>query len=127
VADFLVSPARETGWRVDAEEFELRLRAAAQNVQIWRSDDPASLSALRFNVPFGDENELDGWLMRDGQVLELSGGLEESAVIAAWMRTLAPADEDLLFWDEGAHFIVRVTSGLSHHAILDAAEAALVG
>jgi hypothetical protein len=121
MADFLVSPSRPTEWRLDTEEFELRLRAASPHAQIWRTDDPASLAVLRFNVVFTEEQELDGWLMRDGQVVELNGGLEEGAVIAAWIRTIAPVDQELIFWDEGYHFAVPLVPGMDHREIVDAA------
>jgi hypothetical protein len=112
---------RATDWRIDIEEFEQRLRAASPHAQIWRSADPGSLAVLRFNVAFTDEHQLDGWLMQDGQVVELNGGLEESAVIAAWMRTIVPGDQELNFWDEGYHFDVPLVPGMNHHQIVDAA------
>ena len=97
------------------------MRAARLRAQIWRSESRDSLAVLRFNVAFTDEHQLDGWLMRDGQVVEMNGGLEESAVIAAWMRTIVPDDQELIFWDEGYHFEVPLVPGMNHHQIVDAA------
>jgi hypothetical protein len=71
-----------------------------------------------------DEHQLDGWLMRDGQVVEPNGGLEESAVIAAWMRTIVPDDQELIFWDEGYHFDVQLVPGIPADDIVAAVEAA---
>ena len=105
---------------MDPEEFELRVRAASPQAQLWRSDEPGSLAVLRFNVAFTAEHGLDGWLMRDEQVVELCGGLEESAVIAAWMRTIVPADQELIFWDQGYHFEVPLIPGMDHHEIVAA-------
>lgn len=106
---------------MDVDAFEQDVRAASPTAQIWRSDDPDSLAVLRFNVVFTAEHELDGWLMRDAQVLELSGGLEESAVIAAWLRTVVPLEQELIFWDEGYHFAVPLIPGMKHHEIVAAA------
>jgi len=121
MADFLVSPSRPTGWRMDADAFEQGVRAASPTAQTWRSNDPNSPAVLRFNVAFTDEHQLDGWLMRDGQVVEMNGGLEESAVIAAWLRTVVSPEQELIFWDEGYHFAVPLIPGMSHHEIVDAA------
>jgi hypothetical protein len=121
MADFLVSPSRATDWSIDVDAFEQGIRAASPTARIWRSDGEDSLAVLRFSVAFTAEAQLDGWLMRDGQVVELSGGLEESAVIAAWMRTIAPGEQELIFWDEGYHFAVPLVPGMNHRQIVEAA------
>jgi len=78
----------------------------------------ADASILCAVIPWSDADFSDGHLMRDGQTVELNGGLDEAAVFAMWLGLNVPAEQDLLLLDEGLHF--AVTEGMTNAHILDA-------
>jgi hypothetical protein len=123
VTDFLVSPSRNTSWRMNPDEFASRLRERWAQAEVTEEDEDL-LSALRFVIPFEDGRTLTGYLMRDGQVVELNGDVSASAETAVWVRQLVPDEQELIFWDEGYNVDVPLTEGIRPGDIVSAVEAA---
>lgn len=119
MSDFLVSPSRETPWRMEPGEFLERLRDRWPDAQVVVRDAD-SLAAVSFEVPIEGEYPPRGELMSDGQVVGLEGGLSESAEVAAWVRDIVPAEQELIFYDQGYHFHVPLTVGITREAIVAA-------
>jgi hypothetical protein len=122
VSDLLVSPSKETDWRFDPDEFERLLRERWPAVEVTRFDDPDFLTALDFRVLLDDGTKVDGNLGRDGQVVGLDGDIPESAEVAAWVRSVVPADQELIFWDQGYSFDVPLTEGIQPEQIVAAVQ-----
>jgi hypothetical protein len=121
VSDFLVSPSQETAWRIEPDEFVPRLRERWPDVTI-TTHEPGSLAAVTFELPVEGTYPPRGELMSDGQVVGLEGGLRESAEVAAWVREIVPAQQELIFYDQGYHFHVPLTDGITAEAIAAAAQ-----
>jgi hypothetical protein len=120
VSGFLVSPSVETDWRLDPDEFETRLRADWPEADVSPVETPESIAAVQFVVPL--EERLDGRFWRNGQVLELQGRPEESAELAAWFRRIVPAEQELLFYDQGYEVHLPLTEETTASDIVTAAE-----
>ena len=69
-------------------------------------EDPDFLAALDFRVTLDQGRQVDGNLSRDGQVVGLDGDIPEAAELAAWIRSVVPAGQELIFYDQGYHFDV---------------------
>ena len=76
------------------------LRRRWPDAVITPSEDPADFHALEWRVQSG-AREVEGALSRDGCALILEGHIEDVADIAIWFRSLVPAVQPLLFYDEG--------------------------
>jgi hypothetical protein len=113
VSDLLISPSKETDWRFDAGEFVRVLRDRWPEAEIIEFEDPEFLAALDFTVTLDDGSRVDGNLSRDGQVVGLDGDIPETAELAAWIRSVVPPEQELLFYDQGYHFDVALTPGIS--------------
>jgi hypothetical protein len=96
--DYLVSPPAETEWRMDPAHFEAALRADWSVVHIHRGGADG-MYAFDFAVVVGTES-VDGGFALDGQVLGLLHDVYLCAEVAAWFRTLVPAEQPLLFYDQ---------------------------
>jgi hypothetical protein len=63
-------------------------------------DDPSRFHGIEWRIQTG-KGEVEGALSRDGRVLILEGDIEDVAQVAIWFRSLVPAPQPLLFYDEG--------------------------
>jgi len=124
VSDLLVSPSRDTDWRFDPDEFVGLLRERWPDAQVTTFDDPDFVAALDFRVELGDGRHVDGNLSRDGQLIGLDGDVREAAEVAAWVRSVVPPDQELIFWDQGYNFDVPLTEGIEPAAIVEGVDAA---
>jgi hypothetical protein len=120
VSDLLVSPSRETDWRFDPDDFERLLRERWPDAEVKRFEDPGFLTALDFRVRLEDGRAVDGNLGRDGQIVGLDGDIPESAEVAAWVRSVVPSQQELIFWDQGYSFDVPLTEGIRPEQIVAA-------
>jgi hypothetical protein len=120
MSDFLVSPSKETSWRLEPREFAERVHERWPEARVSILDEPDAWAAMRFAIPFDDGVELDAHLANDGQVVGFDGDLRESAAVAAWVRELVPADQELLFYDEGFAVDVPLTAGITRDEIVAA-------
>jgi hypothetical protein len=123
VSDLLVSPSRETDWRLAPDEFVDLLRDRWPDAEITEFDDPDFLAALDFRVTLDDGTIVDGNLSRDGQVVGLDGDIPETAEVAAWVRSVVPAEQELIYYDQGYHFDVPLTPGVTAPEIVAGVEA----
>jgi hypothetical protein len=121
VSDFLVSPSQETDWRIEPDEFVARLRERWPDAQV-TTHEPGSLAAVTFELELAGSYPPRGELMSDGQVVGLEGGLRESAEVAGWVREIVPPEQELIFYDQGYHFHVPLTEGITAGEIAAAAE-----
>jgi hypothetical protein len=117
VSDLLISPSRETDWRLDPDEFIRLLRDRWRDAEITEFDDPEFLAALDFRVKL-DGRQVDGNLSRDGQVVGLDGDIPEAAEFAAWLRSVVPPDQELIFYDQGYHFDVPLRPDITPEEIV---------
>jgi hypothetical protein len=117
VSDLLISPSRETDWRLDPDEFTRLLRDRWRDAEITEFDDPEFLAALDFRVKL-DGRQVDGNLSRDGQVVGLDGDIPEAAEFAAWLRSVVPPDQELIFYDQGYHFDVPLRPDITPEEIV---------
>jgi hypothetical protein len=123
VSDFLVSPPAQTDWRFDADDFAARLAEHWPDAEIVDVSHLDIGAHLRFElVPLEGGYPLLGHLAGDGQVIGLEGGLEESAAVAEWARAVVPREQELIFWDQGYSFDVRLTEGITREQIVAAVE-----
>ncbi len=124
MSDLLVSPSSDTDWRFDPDEFVRLLGERWPDAQVTTFDDPDFLSALDFRVELGDGRHVEGNLSRDGQVIGLDGDVPEAAEVAAWVRSVVPQDQELIFWDQGYNFDVPLTEGIEPTEIVEGVDAA---
>jgi YD repeat-containing protein len=120
LSDYLICSARETDWRFDPDDFERLLRERWPDAEITRFDDPDFLTALDFRVRLEDGTVVDGNLGRDGQIVGLDGDIPESAAVAAWVRSVVPAEQELIFMDQGYSFDIPLTDGIEPEQIVAA-------
>ena len=120
MSDYLVSPPSETEWGIDPQEFIARLRARWPDAQVSTHDDD-SLAAVTAELPIAGDYPPRAILMKDRQVVGLEGGLRESAEVAVWMREIVPAEQDLIFLDQGYHFHVPLTEHTTPDELVAAA------
>lgn len=81
--------------------------------------DPDREGVVIFAIPRDDER-IDGYLEKDGQVLWIEKDLETSADMAAWFRSLVPEQQPLIFWDESYSHAVDVAPGAKADQIVRA-------
>jgi hypothetical protein len=115
--DYLVSPPAETDWRLDPADFEAALRARWPVVDF--HPNTGDMYAFDFGVEV-DGGRVDGGFARDGQVLGLGGDLFPCAQVAVWFRELVPAEQPLLFYDQGYNGHAELTPGMSAAALVEA-------
>jgi hypothetical protein len=118
VSDLLVSPSRETDWRFGSDAFMRMLLDRWPDAEITEFDDPEFLAALDFRVTLEDGRQLDGNLSRDGQAVGLDGDIPEAAELAAWVRSVVPPEQELIFYDQGYHFDVPLAPGITPQEII---------
>ena len=118
MSDLLVSPSAETDWRLAPDEFIRLLRDRWPDAEITEFEDPDFLAALDFRVPLDDGRQVDGNLSRDGQVVGLDGDIPEAAEVAAWLRSVVPAGQELIFYDQGYHFDVPLRPDITPQEII---------
>jgi hypothetical protein len=118
VSDLLVSPSAETDWRLAPDEFIRLLRDRWPDAEITEFEDPDFLAALDFRVPLDDGRQVDGNLSRDGQVVGLDGDIPEAAEVAAWLRSVVPTGQELIFYDQGYHFDVPLRPDITPQEII---------
>ena len=117
MSDLLISPSRETDGRLAPDEFIRLLRDRWPDSEITEFDDPEFLAALDFRVKL-DGRQVDGTLSRDGQVVGLDGDIPEAAEFAAWVRSVVPPDQELIFYDQGYHFDVPLRPDITPQEII---------
>lgn len=120
MSDYLVSPPSETEWGIDPQEFVTLLRERWPDARVSTNHDD-SLAVVTAEVPVAGDYPPRAILMRDRQVVGLEGGLRESAEVAVWMREIVPAEQDLIFFDQGYHFHVPLTGETTPDEIVAAA------
>ena len=113
-----MSPSQETDWRFEPDEFVRLLRDRWPNAEVTEFDDPEFLAALDFRVTLDDGTRVDGNLSRNGQAVGLDGDIPETAEFAAWIRSVVPPARELLFYDQGFHFDVPLTPGITPQDIV---------
>ena len=118
VSDLLVSPSSDTDWRLGPDEFTRMLRDRWPDAEITEFEDPEFLAALDFRVTLDDGKQVDGNLSRDGQVVGLDGDIPEAAELAAWVRSIVPPEQELIFYDQGYHFDVALTPAITPQEIV---------
>ena len=118
MSDLLVSPSSETEWRFGSDEFMRMLHDRWPDAEITKFDDPEFLAALDFRVTLDDGRQLDGNLSRDGQAVGLDGDIPEAAELAAWVRSVVPPEQELIFYDQGYHFDVALTPEITPQEII---------
>jgi hypothetical protein len=116
--DYLVTPPDETDWRMDPADFEaaLRERWPAARVRATRSDPTY---ALDFAVDV-EGGEAEGSFARDGQMLGLLHDVYLCAEVAAWFRSVVPAEQPLLFWDPALNGHVELRGALAPRELAEA-------
>jgi hypothetical protein len=121
MSDFLVSPSRETPWRMEPGEFVARLRERWPEAEVIVRE-PGSYAAVSFEVPIEGDYPPRGQLMSDGQAVGLEGGLSESAEVAGWIREIVQPEQELIFYDQGYSFHVPLTAGITPDEIVATVE-----
>lgn len=116
---YFVSPPDETTWRLDREEFVSALRRHWLGVEACYIDKPNAANQLEWSVRI-DGQRLDGWLDCTGDTVVLDAGLRGAAKFAIWLRSLAPSEQPLLFFDEGYSGSTDLTADTSEDHLLQA-------
>ena len=116
--DYLVSPPEETDWRIDPADFEAALVARWPDADLQQSA-PDRVYAFDFTVKL-DGDTVDGAFERAGQTVGLTRDLRLCAEVAAWFRTVVPAEQPLLFYDQGYNSHVALSAGITGEAIVAA-------
>jgi hypothetical protein len=121
VSDFLISPAAETDWRFDEDEFAALLRERWPEAAITPLGDEYH-AAFDFAVREPEGREIAGSLASGGQAVWVRGDVPDGAVVAAWVRSKVPGEQDLLFYDQGYSFHVPLHDGITAEQIVAAVE-----
>lgn len=119
MADWAVSPTADTAWQLDAGDFIRRLRERWPDASAEPSERGNRLAD--FTVPLEDGSTVEGYLARSGNALWMDGAAEPAAVVAAWLREQAPADQELMFYDQAYEVTVPLTPGITAGEIAAAA------
>jgi hypothetical protein len=123
--DYLVSPPDETDWRMDPADFEAALRSHWSVVHV-HPNRGSDVYAFDFALMVGT-GTVDGGFARDGQALGLQHDVHLCAEVASWFRTLVPAAQPLLFYDQTFNADVRLRPGMSGQELAAAYLAAEAG
>jgi hypothetical protein len=117
MAAYMISPAGETEWRMNADEFAARLRNRWPDARV--EPGAAATIMVRFEL-----DDADGYLADDGITLWVERGeLEQAAELAVWFREQVPADLPLEFADEGFESEAAVEPGITPPELAQAYEA----
>jgi hypothetical protein len=110
MGSYFISPPRQTSWTFDVEELTHALRGAWPKVEVERISDPKSVHCLRWTIEGEFPGPVEGTLAKNGNTIHLDGDLRGAVAVALWVRTIAPAHAELIFYDEGYTADVQVTS-----------------
>lgn len=110
MSSYLISPPEPTAWKLDADAFARALAAAWPSAHVERVSDPASVFQLRWTIDAGSPGRVDGALAGDGQTVHLDGDVRGAAAVARWVRGVVPAEQPLIFYDEGFSADVALTA-----------------
>ena len=120
----LISPSRETPWHFEAGEFVRLLleRWPGADIRLMAADNP--FTTLDFELPLpGAPHPVDGSLAADGQAVWVRGDIPQGATVAEWIRSVVPAEQELVFCDQGYNFDVALVAGVTAKQIVAAVEA----
>jgi hypothetical protein len=104
----LISPPEETDWSTSPDELAAKILAEWPAAELERSQDPDDLRALTWWFE-RDGRRLDGALANDGVTIHLDGDVRDAAAFARWFRKQVPAEQPLVFYDEGYSADVALT------------------
>ena len=105
--DYLVSPPFKTGWSLDTAEFLSKLIDHWPNARVRRTNDPNFTHAWKIQMQGGT---LEGELNPARSGIAIDGEFEDCAAFALWFRSLVPATQPLLFYDDCFNVDVPLTS-----------------
>jgi hypothetical protein len=109
-----ISPSRETPWHFATGDFVAALLRRWPEAEFHLRDADDENVALAFSVPSWAGHALLGSLSADGRAVWISGAtLAEGADIAAWVRGLVPAGQELVFYDQAYSFDVPLTADMT--------------
>jgi hypothetical protein len=106
---YLITPDQPTQWKINAVDFIKNLQKYWHDItikNITNSDDYYSFEWV-IKIP-KKETRLEGALHRDGQGISLDGYLEDCATFAIWFRSLVPESQELIFYDQGYNYYLKL-------------------
>ena len=106
---YFVSPPQRSGWSLRAADLRERLLRRYPGAEARAPDSDADAHQLHWTIPSASGTPLDGSLQASGQALHLDGDVDDAAEFAVWFRSLVPARQPLLFYDEGYSADVEIT------------------
>jgi hypothetical protein len=109
-SEHFISPRGATDLSVDPKQLAAAIRSQWDRAEVNLPASPASKHAFEWIVWTADR-ALDGSLDKAGQVVHLTGDVEDCAHSAAGHRALVPARPTLVFYDEGYSADVTLAAG----------------
>lgn len=97
---YLVSPPSEAAWFLAPEVLASRMGESWPEAVVEVVTNPSRPYVLDFELRTGGA-WVTGSFGREGQVMVLEGDVVACAEVAAWYRRQVPADQQLVFYDEG--------------------------
>jgi hypothetical protein len=120
MADWAVSPTQETDWELDPDEFERALEERFPGAESKRVERGNRLT--EFTVPLEAGATAEGYLPTDRKGIWVDGPVEGAAVLAAWLRELAPDSQELTFYDQSYEVVIPLAPGVAAGEIVGAAQ-----
>jgi hypothetical protein len=115
---YFVSPREETDLRVDAKGLAAAIQSQWDHAELRFPANPDSNHALE-SVVWRADRRLEGSLDKTGQVLHLSGDVEDCAHFPTWCRGLVRARYGLAFHHEGYSADVELAVGTNELALTE--------
>jgi len=104
--NYLVSPPDKTHWNLDTADFLSRLIEQWPSARVRRNNDLNFTPSWKMEMPGGT---LEGEFNPRCSGIALDGDLEDCATFALWFRSLVPAMQPLLFYDDCFNVDVPLT------------------
>ena len=96
---YYVCPQDQTRWIMNPSEFVAHLLARWPDAKVWKVNSTPEFSH-QWEIP-GAYGRVDGQFYTPGPGITLQGDLVDCVTVALWFRSLAPLNEQLVFFDEG--------------------------
>jgi len=108
--DYLISPSKETDWKIEDKQLINLLMSKWPNTQIKEIKNETRSYKLTWTIEFESLGTLEGGLQKDGQCIGLSGPLDACAIFALWFREQVLASQELWLYDQGFNCQISLTN-----------------
>ena len=107
--EYLITPDQPNSWKINPVDCIENLEKYWHDTTIKTITNPDDYYSIEWVIKIPEKGtRLDGALHRDGQGISLDGYLEDCANFAIWFRSLVPENQELIFYDQGYNYCLKL-------------------